>query len=208
MTAGILAELGIFTGSTVPGGMSNPKGFFENIEIREGVIKGILKAGNFCPLGVMSLPPENFDKKVLFGDGIQLKDILQKIISMQGYSNNLPWLYKDPKLTLVWRLFDAQFPNAFWIVARRNRQNFVRSCLRTHFMVKHSNEEEFWHNFADLYEIRLDQLIQTVGRVIQINTDDLVQGNYKPFQDVCDTVGIVFSKEKLDQFISIKHWNR
>ena len=76
MTAGILAELGVFTGATVPPGVSNPKGFFENVEIRESVLKGILKASHFCPLGVKSLPPEDFIGKFNFGDGKSLKDIL------------------------------------------------------------------------------------------------------------------------------------
>ena len=84
MTAGISAELGVFTGATVPPGVSNPKGFFENVEIRESVLKGILKASHFCPLGVKSLPPEDFIGKFNFRDGKSLKDILRAILTNKG----------------------------------------------------------------------------------------------------------------------------
>ena len=208
MTAGILAEFGVFTGATVPPGVSNPKGFFENVEIRESVLKGILKASHFCPLGVKSLPPEDFIGKFNFGDGKSLKDILRTILTKQGYLESQTWLYKDPKLSLVWRIFNIEFPNALWITVRRNRHNVIRSCLRTHFMARHSENEEFWYDFVSLYEKRLDQLNKSVGRVVEVNTDQLVKGDYKPIQEVSKNFGISFSEEKIDKFISIEHWNR
>ena len=84
MVAGILAEIGIFTGPTIAGGESNPKGFFENEAIREGIIKVILKSRDFCPLGVTSLPPKNFNEVFTFDNGKSVKEILQKIISARN----------------------------------------------------------------------------------------------------------------------------
>jgi hypothetical protein len=208
MTAGIMAELGVFTGPTVPGGEPNPKGFFENTVIREKIIKGILKAGDFCPLGVRSLPPRDFNIKISFGDGKSLKEILHNIIKAQGYSHNLPWLYKDAKLSLLWRIFNSQFPDALWVVVRRNRQNFIRSCLRTHFMVQHSTEEDFWNKFADDYELRLKELIQTVNRVIEVDTDAIISGNFNAIETLCEKIEIDFSKKIVDKFVSPEHWNR
>ena len=208
MTAGILAELGIFTGPTIPGGDANPKGFFENIIIREKIIKGILRAGKFCSLGVKSLPPQNFDKKVNFGNSKSLRDILIEIITIQGFNNDKPWLIKDAKLTLMWRIFNRQFPNAIWIVVKRDRKNFIRSCLKTDFMLQHSNQEKFWNNYADNYEIRLDELIKNVGNLIKINTDELITGDYKQIEILCDKLKISFSKEKVENFISPQFWNR
>ena len=208
MTAGILAKLGVFTGPTVPGGRSNPKGFFENIVIREQIIKGVLKAGGFDPLGVRSLPPHDFNDEISFDDGKSLKEILHRIINAQGYSLNLPWLYKDAKLTLLWRIFNSQFPDALWIVVRRNRQNFIRSCLRTHFMVQHSTEEDFWNNFANAYELRLEELIKTANRVVEVDTDTIIGGDFSAIETVCEKVGIDFSKNITAKFVSPEHWNR
>ena len=57
MVAGILANCGVWTGRTVRGDKNNPKGFFENIFIREQVIKGMLRSSGCDPLGVTKLPP-------------------------------------------------------------------------------------------------------------------------------------------------------
>ena len=130
------------------------KSFFENVEIRESVLKEILKASHFCPLGVKSLPPVDFIGKYNFGDGKNLKDILRAILTKQRNLERQRWLYKDPKLSLVWRIFNFEFPNALWIIIRRNRHTIFRSCLRAHFMARHSDNEEFWHDFVILDEKR------------------------------------------------------
>tara|TARA_A100001037_G_C14983299_1_gene559089 strand:- start:81 stop:788 length:708 start_codon:yes stop_codon:yes gene_type:complete len=208
MTAGVLSNLGFFTGPTVPGGDANPKGFFENIIIREKIIKGILRAGKFCPLGVKSLPPLNFYKKINFENSKSLKEVLLQIITKQGYKNHEPWLIKDAKLTLMWRIFNDQFPDAIWLVVNRNRENFIRSCLKTDFMFQHSDQKKFWNNFADEYEQRLEELIKNVKNSIQINTDELVKGNYDQIKLICDKLNISFNKKKINDFISPQYWNR
>ena len=75
-------------------------------------------------------------------------------------------------------------------------------------MARHSDNEEFWYDFVSLYEKRLDQLNKSVGRVVEVNTDQLVKGDYKSIKEVCKNFGISFSEEKIDKFISIEHWNR
>jgi len=208
MTAGIFAQLGVFTGPTVPGGLSNPKGFFENTIIREEIIKGILNAANFCPLGVSSLPPIDFNEEINFDKKLSLKDILQRIILAQGYNKEVPWLYKDAKLTLLWRIFNSQFPNALWIIVRRDRENVIRSCLSTHFMLQHSSKVDFWNKFADEYETRLEALLHCVKNVIQINTDELVNGHYEIIENICRDRGINFVHSVVNDFVSPVHWNR
>lgn len=208
MVAGILTKLGVFTGPTVPGSEANPEGFFENIIIREQIIKKLLNAGGFCPLGVRSLPPGNFNREFTFDGGRSLKDTLQRIISSQGYPTDLPWLYKDAKLTLLWRIFNSQFPDALWVVVRRKRKNFIRSCLRTNFMKQHSVNENFWNKFADEYELRLGELVKRTNRVIEVDTDVIVTGNFDIIEILCEEIGIDFSETTTAKFVSPKHWNR
>ncbi|MBL4558213.1 MAG: hypothetical protein JKP98_17610 [Rhodobacteraceae bacterium] len=54
---GVAGTGGLWTGTTVPGGPPNPKGFFENARVREGLTKPVLQRLMAAdPLGVQALP--------------------------------------------------------------------------------------------------------------------------------------------------------
>ena len=56
MVAGCLHQCGAWVGNTVAGGVGNEKGFFENIALREQLVKRLLTTMGCDPLGVKSLP--------------------------------------------------------------------------------------------------------------------------------------------------------
>lgn len=207
MTAGILNKLGVFAGETISGGPANPKGFYENIVIREQIVKSILSFYGKCPLGIKSLPPIDFNPNVLINKQT-LSDVLYNVILDQGYSGSLPFMYKDPKLTLMWRIFHSNFPNAYWIIVRRNRSDFIRSCLKTHFMFQHSKDPSFWHEIADTYETRLNDLQNSTNRCVEISTDDVINGDYRSIETFCKTVSVPFSYEIVTDFVEPKFWRR
>ena len=93
MTAGILNKLGVFAGETISGGPANPKGFYENIVIREQIVKSILRFYGKCPLGIKSLPPIDFNPNVLINKQ-SLSDVLYNVMLDQGYSGSLPFSIK------------------------------------------------------------------------------------------------------------------
>ena len=75
-------------------------------------------------------------------------------------------------------------------------------------MAQHSTEEDFWNKCADDYELRLEELIQTVNRVIEVDTDAIISGNFNAIETICKKIGIDFSKKVADEFVSPEHWNR
>ena len=75
-------------------------------------------------------------------------------------------------------------------------------------MLQHSTEEEFWNKFADDYELRLEELIQTANRVIEVDTDAIISGNFNAIESLCKKIGIDFSKNITAEFVSPEHWNR
>jgi len=74
-------------------------------------------------------------------------------------------------------MFDREFPQAEWIIVRRKREGFVKSCIKTSFMAQHSKDPKFWRNVADEYDLRLDELKKTVSNVYELQTEDILSGD-------------------------------
>ena len=88
-------------------------------------------------------------------------------------------------MSLLWRIYDNAFPNAIWIVASRNREGFVRSCLKTDFMSRHSADPSFWHQYAEEYEQRLADLAGAVATHHEVKTDDIIRGDFSGIEHIC-----------------------
>ena len=203
MIAGSLGICGAWTGSTVPGGgTENPKGFFEHATIREHVIKKILKDLGYDPLGVRKLPPVDLQIEVS-----GLAGILKSVIEKDGYKNDRPWLYKAVKLTLLWPMFRKAFPDANWLVVRRDEDEIIDSCLRTSFMKHHSQDRDFWKNFAREYHVRIDALIGSGANVLEISSPEVIGGNFDHFREVVTRLGLTFKEDELKEFISPDFWH-
>ena len=210
MIAGSLASMGVWTGETIPGNKFNQKGYFENFVIRQKVIKPILMSHGFDPLGVRKLPPRNFCPEVTLNQKYSLANFLYAVLDAQNCEEQQPWLYKDAKLSLIWRLMNQEFPNAIWIVVKRSRTDFIRSCLATDFMKQHSQQPNFWHDFAEAIEARLTDLSKTVHFHCSIDVDKIINGQFEDLREVCWRTGINFDKQKIEAFIDkslMKKWN-
>ena len=203
MIAGSIGICGAWTGSTVPGDRaSNPKGFFEHVIIREHVIKKLLTHIGCDPLGVRKLPPIH-----LQGEPPGLVNYIKSIIESDGYKNDRPWLYKDAKLTLLWPYFMKGFPDAKWLVVKRDEEGFINSCLNTHFMKQHSEDRAFWVKFANEYRIRIEALKDTHANVLEISSPDVIAGDFPALETVISKLGLTYNEHKLREFISPNYWH-
>ena len=207
MTAGIFAALGVWTGTTFPGNKDNPKGYFEHVILREQVTKGILAAHGYDPLGVQTLPPRGFNPKIKFNHSLTLRQTIEVIIRDDGYMPGSSWLYKGPKMSLMWRMYDDAFPDAIWIVVARDREGFVRSCLKTDFMVFHSADPSFWHTVAEQYEQRLADLADTVSTYHEVKTDDIIRGDFSGIERICKAHDLDYNSDSVAEFVSPQFWN-
>ncbi len=203
MIAGSLGICGAWTGSTVPGGgPENPKGFFEHSSIREHVTKRILKDLGCDPLGVRKLPPIDLQIEV-----IGLADIIKSIIEKDGYRHDRPWLLKDAKLTLLWPIYRKAFPEATWLVVRRDEEGFINSCLRTSFMKHHSQDRNFWENLAKEYRFRLDTLKHSGANVLEISSPEIINGNFDQLKEFVFQLGLKYKEDELKDFVSPAYWH-
>lgn len=209
--AGCLAACGAWTGATVPTNPFNPKGYFEHSVIREQIVKPILAGSRVDPLGVAPpLPPAAFAPWPSFAPtgaaALDLHGILARILAAEGYDGTRPWLYKDAKLTLLWRSFHRAFPAARWVVVRRPRADFIRSCRATPFMARHSDDPAFWEGFAAAYETRLAQLIAATDAQ-QIDSAPLARGDFTGVTALARSLGLRTDRAALAAFVAPEHWH-
>ncbi len=179
MISNCLHQAGLWMGPTIRPNGDNPRGFFENREIRETILKPNLKVAGADPLGVHRLP----DLGRLAPDP-KLRERILEVFSQQGHDGHSRWGYKEPKLSLVWPLWAEAFPDATWVIVDRDIEAIVKSCLNTGFMAKHSCDGEFWRTFASRYRERLDILADTVPNVVRISSDAVVAGDYEALRSL------------------------
>lgn len=203
LVAGALEICRAWLGRTVPGGgPENPKGVFENVMLREHINKRILFDLGCDPLGVQKLPD-----LYKLPDIPNLSEIIEQIIRAEGYKENRRWLFKDAKLTLLWPIYKAAFPNAQWIIVRRNEEEIIHSCLRTFFMVQHSRDPVFWKKWADEYLFRLDKLKESEVWWREIWPHDLVRGNFSALCQIVHDLELKWNELEVARFINPGYWH-
>lgn len=165
MVAGALYHCGAFGGEMYGPGVGNPRGFFENKSIRDGLVKEILRFWGADTLGVRSLPEPGREHPPI-GENVKA------LLLADGYEGG-PWFYKDAKLALMWHLWHEAFPEAKWIVCRRDKEEIIDSCLKAPFMRQHSTDRGFWERWIEETEARLEALKETADCFEVRGRDDL-----------------------------------
>jgi hypothetical protein len=114
LTASIIETCGSF------GGESH-KGFYENIRIKNKVLKPLLKNNGIDPMGQHPLEDvsecENLSKKIY-------SQVIDCWIE-DGWDQKSPVYFKDAKLLLCWRIWAQAFPKARWVVTDRDPQQIA-----------------------------------------------------------------------------------
>ena len=169
LTAGLFDVCGAWSGSTVLASKDNIKGFYEHGGLREHINKALLKNMGCDPLGVRVLPQTELPEIHNF------KENITDIILGDGYDGKVPWMFKDAKLLLLWPYYKKYFPNATWVLVRRDREEIIDSCLRTGFMKQHSEDRAYWEKWALDYENRMALLKASGVKYHEIWTKDIVK---------------------------------
>ncbi len=202
LVAGMLQLCGLWLGRTVPGNAHNPKGYFENAALREGIVKTILHRLGVDPLGVHTLPSPDAAFAMP-----ELKSMVFEVLRQQGYDGMVRWGYKGNKLALIWRLWNMHFPRADWVIVQRRREDVIESCIRTQFMAQHSSEPAFWRDVLTKRMARLDELRESSVTCHHLDTDSLIAGDLVGMQRLVDALGLTWTDAARD-FVDPLLWRR
>lgn len=198
LVAGIINICGAFGGKLASGNHYNPKGMYENREIVDKITKPYLKELGCDPMGQYPLPDVH---------KMQVKqDIASQfyhIMDLHGWDGETPLFYKDAKTCLFWPVWRYAFPNAKWVIVRRQDKDIVNSCLKTGFM-RAFNDIEGWQWWVDQHKQRFREMQEAGLDLMQIWPEKMVAGDYTQIEQVIQWLGLEWKDQEVKDFIEPK----
>ena len=205
MTAGIFNICGAWGGKLTGPTPYNRKGQFENVVIRNGLIKEILKNMGLDPMAQDPLPKTS-DFQLFSTLAIEnFRIAVLRIIRSQGYREGR-WFYKGAKMCLMWPLWHRAFPEAKWIVVRRKKEDIVNSCLRTSFMRAFHNAEG-WGKWVDHH---IECFLEMAAHGLDIDyiwPVNMIGRDLSEAKKIIECMGLTFDEEKILEFIEPALWS-
>ena len=127
MTAGMINICGAFGGMMFGPSQEAQKGMFENKRIRNDIVKPYLSKIGCDPMGQKPLPNNRQVFEVSQPEVDAWRNNVQAIMTDEGYKEG-EWFVKCPKSALVWYIWHRAFPDARWVIIKRNHEDLATSC--------------------------------------------------------------------------------
>lgn len=163
----------------------------EHTGIRDGLNKPHLKALGADPLGQGPLPDTGEVKPVKgWAEFVSAKLQVRE-----------PCGFKDAKTCLIWPIWAAAFPEAKWVIVRRDRERIIDSCLRTHFMKRYSDREG-WGRWVDHHEDRFNEIMANCD-ALEV-WPDMNPETFRPAVEFC---GLQWDAEAVKKVIRPAEWH-
>ena len=181
-------------GPLVSASPQNPKGFYEHRAIRQKVLKPLLRELGCDPKGQRTLPPRGvmvLPKRV--------RKLRKAFLNRLGGGRG----YKDAKMLLLWPIFARAFPDAIWVLVRRDPQAIVRSCIRTPFM-KGRKFKQGWIDWVQEHEFRMDDLKSSGAQVLELWPDPTEPTSFK---ETIEGVGLEYDEETVLEALEPSAWH-
>lgn len=194
MVTGIIYLSGAFVGDTYKGNRFNPKGMFENKIIQTELIKPYLKNRGYDPKGQSILPDTNN-----LDTPNNWKYLVEKAFINQGYLDG-EWAIKGAKIALMWNVWNNAFPDAKWIIVRRNEDNIINSCLRTSFMNAFNNYKD-WEKWINQYKNYFKEMYENNLNIYEINSDKIISGDYGQLIQVVNLLNLNYNENEIKDFV-------
>lgn len=177
----------------------NKKGMFENKVIVDEFVKPYLKAIGTDPMGQNPLPDtENVPIIPEWNTAIQRR------LEAQGYDGGR-WFYKGAKMCLMWPVWHAAFPDARWVIVRRNANEVAASCVRTPFM-RAFKDQAGWLGWVKEHEDRFSQMF-AAGLYANEFWPGEGLNEIAYFKDLISWLGLEWKSDEVNEFIERDLWN-
>ena len=202
LVAAIIAKHGIFGGDTEGGKTNyNPIGMFENFRIRNEVAKQYLRSIGADPMGQNPLP----ERHIIWKDP-EFKNKVENIFYLQGWEGER-WFLKEAKMALMWEVWNDAFPDAQWVLVRRNDQDIINSCMKTPFMSRRKKVSD-WQKWVDYHKDRFEEMKGHLS-IAEIWPKYLIEEDYKEMSAILKWLGVddYNSLNRIRSVINPKHWH-
>lgn len=192
MIAGLLHHHGADAGDFRIG-KGNPKGGFEDINIKQ-VMKNVLTSNGYN-LNPISIQPDSFDLDPDF-----------RLRVLQCVTNpDEPWLVKEFRILMTWPLWQEHFPDAIYVLNRRNIADNLQSMQKHRVISKRgsSHNLRFWIKWARGKQ----ELIAKYCSHVWVDVDRIWQGDMDEAKKVVEAYGLDFNRKIAEDWIEPSLWH-
>lgn len=208
MIAGSIHKCGAFGGMLSPPNRFNKKGMFENAAIRNNVVKIFLRGIDADPMGQNPLPSlPRCQEATGHSDFVATwRNRIERIMREQGYVDG-SWFYKGAKMCLMWPVWHAAFPDAQWIIVRRQTEEIIQSCMHTAFMRAY-RDEQGWKRWVAAHLERFEQMFQAGLSIHTIWPSKMIDGDLKEIKALIEKLDLTWRRELILDFIAPALWKK
>jgi len=199
MTAGIVNICGAFGGVMSGPNQNNQKGMFENSAIRQNIVKPYLKGIGCDPLGQKPLPSNRQMFEATQEQAARWKERVEAVMKAEGYKEG-PWFYKGAKSCLYWYLWHLAYPEAKWIVVRRDANDIARSCMRTSFMRAY-RDVIGWLRWVEEHEKRFHQMHVAGLQIREVWPKKMIDGDFEEMKSAIEWLGLAWNENMIRAFV-------
>lgn len=212
MVAGSFHLSGAWKGETGLPNKNNAKGMFENLPLRQEVLKPLLHAMGADKRGQYPLP--NTEDVII---PVDIRETIITNIKKQGWTPDKPWMWKCAKMSLIWPVWNYAFPNSKWIIVRRKTPDIINSCMRTGFMNAYArkdiqkevgvgNEYEGWLWWVRQHEQKFIEIVNAGINAKIVWPERMVNADYTQIKDAIEWAGLEWNSQIVTEFIEPKLW--
>lgn len=201
LIAGAVDRCGAFGGNVLGPTPYNRRGQFEHVGIRDLIIKPYLRDRlGVDPLGQHPLP----DRREL-PDLPHLATKVFALLRHDGFDGG-PWYFKGAKLGLIWPVWARAFPDARWLIVRREREAIVRSCLRTPFM-KAFDTAEPWRQWVDHHLECFAEMRASGLAVREVWPEEALAGRFDALREAVEWTGLAWNEAAVRELVDPSLWH-
>lgn len=201
---GIIAEVlykcGGFGGDMAGVNIFHSPGYFENVRLREGLLKPVLRQQGIDPNGQFPIK----ENRINGFTPVMWREFVELIMQRQGLQEYQQWFYNDFRSTILWLYWHEAFPQAKWVYVRRSIKDIVLSCMRTGYMTAYKNtairnevnvttEKDGWIKWVGYYTVFIEQILQTVPNSFVLDTKALKSKKYSNLQAMIEWAGLTWN---------------
>ena len=206
MVAGCIEIAGAFGGEMRGPTKAAPKGMFENRAIIATIVKPLLKELGADPMGQKPLPEIERVHEMAATRGPWVRRTALDIMEREGVADR-PWFYKCPKSCHLWPIWNAAFPEARWIIVRRDDEGIINSCLRTMFMRAYADDRAGWQSWIDVHKQRFMEIASREDIASrQIWAKDIVRSELRTLANITAWLGLKMRPALIAAFVEPILW--
>lgn len=181
MTAGIFSKHGVWTGRTHPGSTPNPKGYFENLDFKEDLIR------RYGRLAQTTSPATHCDGFAQF----------VRRTAPEGKK----WLVKHSAMyRKAWDEFSPKF-----VCVRRRIDGLLGSNRKSGFLGTRDDVE--MRKIIEAHNEQMDIAVSLQGGM-NVYPDEWIEGNYESIEKALEFCGIEPNRSVIEDFVEPEYWER